>query len=437
MTSVEERVRAALSAHAEEFSAHPDAWQHLTARNRRRSRLRRPGRARPRPAWPAKAVIPAAAAAAVVAIVLAATMLVNNVSGGAGGSEGSGRAGAARTTPPPGRGLVYSPSGPAQEMLIQNPPVSAVIGLPVPWTGPGPKAAKVTGYFWIGPYSPKYWLAQIASGPQFCNDTVNQTTGQSAGFCWPLPHLGAGHAAVVTGREGVGTSQAILAGAAADTVASVAAVLPGGHSYPGTVKSGRGFAVKAWMVGYPINKGAHLVFRDASGKTVATLGTSGPDGPPQFPQPPSGGVTAFKYPAGDLSGPGGRVTAYLVQGRVGFWSAPSGGIISPVPAAGPPALDGLILPFGQRSGENHPEIEEGFGYAHANVTRVVLYLPGGRTVSASTFAAGWSGSDLRLWAVGLPADGNLNDASVAEAVTATGYDAAGHVVQRVTLGGTA
>jgi len=322
-------------------------------------------------------------------------------------------------------------------MLIQNPPVSAVIGLPVPWTGPGPKAAKVTGYFWIGPYSPKYWLAQIASGPQFCNDTVNQTTGQSAGFCWPLPHLGAGHAAVVTGREGVGTSQAILAGAAADTVASVAAVLPGGHSYPGTVKSGRGFAVKAWMVGYPINKGAHLVFRDASGKTVATLGTSGPDGPPQFPQPPSGGVTAFKYPAGDLSGPGGRVTAYLVQGRVGFWSAPSGGIISPVPAAGPPALDGLILPFGQRSGENHPEIEEGFGYAHANVTRVVLYLPGGRTVSASTFAAGWSGSDLRLWAVGLPADGNLNDASVAEAVTATGYDAAGHVVQRVTLGGTA
>jgi hypothetical protein len=437
MTSVEERVRAALSAHAEEFSAHPDAWQQLTARNRRRSRLRRPGRARPRPAWPAKAVIPAAAAAAVVAIVLAATMLVNNVSGGAGGSEGSGRAGAARTTPPPGRGSVYSPSGPAQDMLIQNPPVSAVIGLPLPWTGPGPKAAKVTGYFWIGPYSPKYWLAQIASGPQFCNDTVNQTTGQSAGFCWPLPHLGAGHAAVVTGREGVGTSQAILAGAAADTVASVAAVLPGGHSYPGTVKSGRGFAVKAWMVGYPINKGAHLVFRDASGKTVATLGTSGPDGPPQFPQPRSGGVTAFTYPAGDLSGPGGRVTAYLVRGRVGFWLAPSGGIVSPVPAAGPPALGGLILPFGQRSGENHPEIEEGFGYAHANVTRVVLYLPGGRTVSASTFAAGWSGSDLRLWAVGLPAGGNLDDASVAEAVTATGYDAAGHVVQRVTLGGTA
>ena len=435
MTSVEERVRAALSAHAEEFSAHPDAWQHLTAGNRRRSRLRRPGRARPRPAWPAKAVIPAAAAAAVVAIVLAATMLVNNVSGGAGGSEGSGRAGAARTTPPPGRGSVYSPSGPAREMLIQNPPVSAVIGLPVPWTGPA--APMVRGYFWIGPHNPKYWLDQIASGPQFCNDTVNLTTGQSGGFCWPLPRLGAGHLAVVTGREGVGSNQAILAGAAADTVASVTAVLPGGHWYPGTVKSGRGFSVKAWMVGYPINKGAHLVFRDASGKTVATLGTAGPDGPPQFPQPRSGGVTAFKYPAGDLTGPGGRVTAYLVHGRVGFWSAPSGGIISPVPAAGPPALGGLILPFGQRSGENHPEIEEGFGYAHANVTRVVLYLPGGRTVSASTFAAGWSGSDLRLWAVGLPADGNLNDASVAEAVTATGYDAAGQVVQRVTLGGTA
>src|SRR4029077_2118312 len=104
---------------------------------------------------------------------------------------------------------------------------------------------------------------------------------------------------VGAGGGGGGASRAIVAGAAADTVASVAAVLPGGHSYPGTVKSGRGFAVKAWTVGYPINKGAYLVFRDASGKTVATLGTSGPDGPPQFPQPPSGGVTAFKYPAGD------------------------------------------------------------------------------------------------------------------------------------------
>jgi hypothetical protein len=218
-------------------------------------------------------------------------------------------------------------------------------------------------------------------------------------------------------------------------VASVTAVLPGGHWYPGTVKSGRGFAVKAWMVGYPINKGAHLVFRDASGKIVATLGTSGPDGPPQFPQPHSGGVTAFKYPAGDLTGPGGRMTAYLVQGRVGFWSAPSGGIISPVPAAGRPALGGLILPFGQRSGENHPEIEEGFGYAHANVTRVVLRLPGGRQVSSSTFTGGWPGSDLRLWAVSLPTGINLDTPSVAAAVTATGYDAAGHVVQRVTLGG--
>jgi hypothetical protein len=49
MTSVEERVRAALNAHAEEFSAHPDAWQQLTARNRRRSRLRRSSRPPRRP----------------------------------------------------------------------------------------------------------------------------------------------------------------------------------------------------------------------------------------------------------------------------------------------------------------------------------------------------------------------------------------------------
>ena len=71
------------------------------------------------------------------------------------------------------------------------------------------------------------------------------------------------------------------------------------------------------------------------------------------------------------------------------------------------------------------------------MTRVVLYLPGGRTVSASTFAVGWSGGDLRLWAVGQPADGNHDDASVGEAVTATRDDTAGHAVQRVPLGGTA
>jgi hypothetical protein len=40
----------------------------------------------------------------------------------------------------------------------------------------------------------------------------------------------------------------------------------------------------------------------------------------------------------------------------------------------------------------------------------------------------------RAWHLA-PVNGNLDDTSVAEAVTATGYDAAGHAVQRITLGG--
>ncbi len=45
---------------------------------------------------------------------------------------------------------------------------------------------------------------------------------------------------------------------------------------------------------------------------------------------------------------------------------------------------------------------EFYGYAHENVTRVVLELPDGRRYGAQTFAA-WPGSGLRLWAFPVPA----------------------------------
>lgn len=121
---------------------------------------------------------------------------------------------------------------------------------------------------------------------------MNVTSGQSSGFCWPLPRLSTSHLAGVTGSENVGTGQTILAGAAAAQVTSMAAVLPGGRSYPGVVKAGTGFPVKAWTVGYPPAKGVRLVFRDASGSEVANLGTAAPAGPPQVAQPRSGGLGA-------------------------------------------------------------------------------------------------------------------------------------------------
>ena len=69
MNTLEDRVRSALRARAEDFSAEPDAWLRLAAR-RRSGRRRRAGVLRRR--WPTAFLIPAAAAAAVVATVVAA-----------------------------------------------------------------------------------------------------------------------------------------------------------------------------------------------------------------------------------------------------------------------------------------------------------------------------------------------------------------------------
>jgi hypothetical protein len=433
MSMLEDRVRAALSAHAEEFSAHPDAW----ARIRARSVAARRRRGGPRWLRPSRFLIPAAAAAAVVAIVVAG-LAVGNVFGQAGSTATDG--GAARPTPAStvGPGAIrspagpYSPSGPASEMLQADPPVSAIVGLQVPSTArTGAKHVNhAWGYFWIGYASPHIWLDQIAAGPQFCNDTVNVTNGQSSGFCGPLPRLGAGHLASVTGSEGVGTGQTILEGAAAARVTSMAAVLPDGRSFPGVINTGRGFPERAWTVGYPPTAGVRLVFRDASGAEVASLSTAAPIGPPQVAKPPSGGITVFRYPAGPET-KAGATAAYIIQGRVGFWSTTWGGYISPVSAADGPAADGLILPYGladQRENP-YPTLLEAFGYARAGVARVVLHLPGGQQAAGSTFAA-WPGSSVRLWAVSLPTHLRY----VGRTFTITVYDATGHVVQTDTLG---
>ncbi len=78
-------------------------------------------------------------------------------------------------------------------------------------------------------------------------------------------------------------------------------------------------------------------------------------------------------------------------------------------------------------------VYKAFGYAHADVSRVVLRLPSGQQVSTSTFAAGWPGSEVRLWAVSIPSD-TWQDGQAKPTITATGYDAAGRVVGQVQLG---
>jgi hypothetical protein len=417
MNTLEDRVRAALRAHAEDFAAYPDAW----ARIRARSRAARRRRGVLRWSQPGRFLIPAAAAAAVVAIVLTVTVVVHGVTGRAAGAPTDSAGSPSPTSLPPGlaRG----------SFLKAEPPRSAILTMRLPAT-----SKPAVAYFWLARNSPAYWPDQIDTQVQFCHVTLNLPTGGGEGFCWPLPSLPTGEVAVVTGNEGsfVGSGQQIAVGAAAGQVRSVAAVLPGGRVFPGTIGTGRGFPYRAWAVGYPPARGVRLVFRDAAGREIASLSPAAPAGPQQVPQPRSGGVAVFRYTGGDRI-PSGTILGYLIDGRVGFWSKIWGGEISQVPAAGEPVLGGLLNPFDLVYGGGY-ETVEAFGYAHADVARVILHLADGGEVTTSTFAAGWAGSDLRLWAVPLPPGSGVQGAGM-PTVTATAQDAAGHVLGQVRLGG--
>ncbi len=346
MNSVEERLREALCAHAEEFTAHPDAWRQLTSRRRRRGARRRLVVAPVLRGWPG----PSGRRGGRGGRVAVALLLVNGVSGRDGQVPAGG---STRTQPvPPAR----VPSGLSQLMFAMDPPVSAVVSVRVPWIGKKAdgKPEQVTSRFWLARTNPAYWLDQVNPGLQLCHATENDSAG-GGGFCWPQTAPGPGHLATVTGSEGVGTDQTIMVGEAVARVASVTAVLADGRTYPGAVATGRGLPGVVWTVGYPwsagfpFTRGAHLVFKDASGRQVAVLDPHAPAGPPQTSQPASGGVTLFSYPASNGE-PAGTVQAYLIHGEVGFWSPIWGGIISQRLAADPPVLGGLALPFGAEGG---------------------------------------------------------------------------------------
>jgi hypothetical protein len=442
MNSVEERLREALRAQAEEFTAHPDAWRQLTARSRGRGAASWPRWRRSRFSGPM--LIPAAAAVAVVAVVATVLLAVHGISGRSGESPATGATTAPRTaSPSASRGPVQAPDGPLpgpdREMLKLDPPLSAVVPVRVPGIVKKihGQTEQVTSYFWLGRNNPASWPDWVNPGPQLCNNTVNDTTGQSGGFCWPAPAPGPGHLATVTGSEGDGTDQTIMVGEAAVRVASVTAVLPGGRTYPGAVSTGRGLrgvvwtAAYPWSTGVPYTKGVHLVFRDASGRAVTVLDPHSPAGPPQTVQPASGGVTLFAYPASPQE-PAGTVQAYLVHGEVGFWSPLWSGTISQQTAAGAPVLGGLSEPFVIGADGTFTRLEA-LGYAHADVARVVLRADGRQLASVATTRAGWPGSNLRLWHVRLPLNPQ-QAGSGRPAVTATAYDAAGHVLGQVKLG---
>ena len=191
--------------------------------------------------------------------------------------------------------------------------------------------------------------------------------------------------------------------------------------------SGRGFPYKFWAVVRYAAANNQIIFRGADG---AELGQRPGDWYYCSLRPHSGGITMFTYPA-DVDGPApGRVDAYLLNGKVlgvngtivGFWDSMNTQAIPAVPASGPPAV--MVFTMGPQK----PQFVEFYGYAHQNVTRVVLKLPDGRQYGAQTFAA-WPGSGLRLWAFRVPA----GVAFVSRQNVWVGYNAAGQVVWQMPL----
>ena len=391
MTTVEDRLRDALRDRAAHCPIDPDAWQQTVARTRRADRSA---------GW-LRFGIPAAAAAAVVAIVVGVAALT-----GLGGLRGGSTAtkGATPTASPSG---MPAPPGPDSHAMQQAPPVTAVVpvklivGSQTTWT-----------FVWFG-----YLKNDRAEGIVMC--TVTDGAGyHEGGGCEPA-NVPAHQAGYRNGPCGL-----ITMGTALKQVTAVSARQADGLTVPAVLVSGRGFPYKFWAVSRYYAANNQIIFRGADGAELGQL--PGDQYYCSF-RPHSGGITMFRYPA-DVDGPlPGRIDAYLLNGKVlgvngtivVFWDSMNSPAIAGVPASGPPTVVVFTV---DTLGSPKPFMEF-YGYAHENVTRVVLKLPDGRQYGTQTFAA-WPGSRLRLWAFPVPADA----AFVSRHTIWVGYNAAGHVV---------
>jgi hypothetical protein len=390
MNTVEDRLRDALRERAAHSPIDPDAWEQTVAR------VRRPVRARP---W-ARFVIPVAAAAAVVAVIAGAAALTR-----LGDQHGSGRPASPAASAP----AVPAPPGSGNYLIQQDPPVSAIV--PVKMTADGQTSWT---FVWFGydKYAP-------SEGDVLCSVTDGGSFSGTGGC--GLARLAAHQvAAYSAGAGGTGISE----GVSQTQVTSVTARLPAARTVPGAMVSGRGFPYKVWVVMRPYAESAQIVFRNDGGHELGQL----PITVVAFPaRPSSGGIVVFRQPAGVAGSGLSSVTAYLVDGKVDFF--PSGGngiVLGNVPASGPPTVAvQTIKPLAPGASTT----AEFYGYAHQNVTRVVLQLADGKQYSAQTFAA-WPGSGLRLWAFPLPS----SRAAPAQGVISA-YNAAGQRVWRQPIAG--
>jgi hypothetical protein len=397
MNTIEDRLRDALRERAAQSPIDPDAWARTVTRSRRR-----PGRV---PGW-TRYMIPLAAAAAVVAIVVGATELTGGPRGGSGATGTSASASPSAVGAP-------APPGPGDSLIKGTTVLSAII--PVKLT-----AGQQTTWTFV-------WFSRPDSGSdrdiQLCSITDGAGYDGSGGCQPPVLEAGQGYAGGVDPVRTIATDK---------QVTSATALLPHGRSVSGVLAFGRGFPDKVWLVQFPEEDSATVVLRNAAGQVVKRISYRGQY--PALSQPRSGGIKLFSYPAKSASPTAGTMTAYLLNGSlvgvtgkvVGFWSSgpDSSFSTSNVPASGPPAVSN----FGGDGGYSGATVAEYYGYAHANVARVVLRLQDGKQYSAQTTAA-WPGSGLRLWHFAVP----IKPATAPGKQVMLGYNAAGQVVSQQTL----
>jgi hypothetical protein len=262
MNDLEDRLRTALRAQAEEFTAGPDAWRRTTDRAGARADARAGARAGARRRlFPFASGIsgsggrartgrlaPLAAAAAVVALAVATAAVAGT--GGWHDLVSSRPAATPEDGPPTPRGQ-GGPGSRGREAIEQtcDSPVSAVMsfaGMSVWISRSRSTRAGLTGLRLCDSHGRSSAPGMAGSGPAV------------------LPH---GSLAQPRGVDpGLG-----LWGSASTSVVSVTADLANGRKIAGQLLLGHGFPVALWEVNYPLNDSAVIVFRNAAGHVVTTL----------------------------------------------------------------------------------------------------------------------------------------------------------------------
>jgi hypothetical protein len=371
MNTLEDRVRQALAERAAHSPISPDAWDKTVARaGRRRVRLTLPR-------WlPSGLLIPACAAATVVAVVLGSLALAGGRTTASHGSTPSGGepAGALPAT--------------VRTLLRSNPAFTAVV--PVTFDS-------VTIYFWYSSHSGSTRLCAMATAGPYPGD----------GSCQLVPVSLLRQPAFFTDVAGDNDGFISYGGAATRVTSVTTKLTKTGQLIAGRIVSGRGFPREVWLATIPsLGTSATAIFRDAAGREIAHLDNTMTISAQLTPA--KGGITVDGW------------TAYLIDGKVTWFGPPDVPVEHAIPRTVKQAP--LMVFFQAVSSTNYA-----VGYAPADVARLELRFPDGKTYAAPT-VSGWPGSGTRLWVrSGLPMSG------IPQQTLVISYNAAGQVIARQTI----